>query len=181
MATPGMGLGHSAGTRVSTEAGRWRLRWGGGGGGGASCWQRQQIPPKLDFSDDEPREGGAACESRDIRTASREVPVTVASINQPPICTSGTNRSQPAPHHWRLTVEGVSKQLLEQFSEAWDQDVPTGHYFVIADTQTATGNVSSTVRFHGLIPAGKVLRKATRRQADDSANAPERRTRAGLW
>jgi hypothetical protein len=31
MATPGMGLGHSAGTRVSTEAGRWRLRWGGGG------------------------------------------------------------------------------------------------------------------------------------------------------
>lgn len=60
------------------------------------------------------------------------------------------------------TVEGVSKQLLEQFSEAWDQDVPTGHYFVIADTQTATGNVSSTVRFHGLIPAGKILRKATR-------------------
>jgi Signal peptidase, peptidase S26 len=60
------------------------------------------------------------------------------------------------------TVEGVSKQLLEQFAEAWDQEVPTGHYFVIADTQTATGNVSSTVRFHGLIPAEKIVRKATR-------------------
>ena len=60
------------------------------------------------------------------------------------------------------TVENVSKQLLEQFAEAWDQDVPTGHYFVIADTQTATGNVSSTVRFHGLIPAGKIVRKAAR-------------------
>jgi hypothetical protein len=60
------------------------------------------------------------------------------------------------------SVEGVSRQLLEQFAEPWDQVVPSGHYFVIADTQTATGSVSSAVRFHGLVPAGKIVRKATR-------------------
>lgn len=60
------------------------------------------------------------------------------------------------------TVEGVSKQLLEQFAEPWDQTVPPSHYFVIAETEKASGNVSSTVRFHGLVPAEKIVRKAAR-------------------
>ena len=60
------------------------------------------------------------------------------------------------------TVEGVSKQLLEQIGESWDQVVPNGHYFVIAETQTAAGRVSSTVRFYGLVPAEKIVRKAAR-------------------
>lgn len=60
------------------------------------------------------------------------------------------------------TVEGVSKQLLEQFAEAWDQVVATGHYFVIAETEKVSTNGSSSVRFHGLIPAEKIARKAAR-------------------
>ena len=55
-------------------------------------------------------------------------------------------------------VRDVSPQLLEQFAETWDQVVPAGHYFVIGERQ----NDASTVRYHGLIPAAKILRKVTR-------------------
>jgi signal peptidase I len=52
-------------------------------------------------------------------------------------------------------VADVSPQLLEQFAETWDQIVPAGHYFVIAERVGA----SSAVRYHGLIPAAKIVKK----------------------
>ncbi len=52
-------------------------------------------------------------------------------------------------------VAEVSREMLDQFAETWDQVVPVGHYFVIGERQAA----SSTVRYHGLIPAAKIVRK----------------------
>ena len=58
----------------------------------------------------------------------------------------------------REPVRDVSSKLLEQIAETWDQVVPPGHYFVIAERQTDL----SAVRYHGLIPAAKILRKVTK-------------------
>jgi hypothetical protein len=59
-------------------------------------------------------------------------------------------------------VDGVSQALLEQFTEPWDQVVPAGHYFVVAEEHTQSGKTTSSVRFHGLIPAEKIARKVPR-------------------
>jgi len=52
-------------------------------------------------------------------------------------------------------VPGVSPELLEQFAKRWEQVIPAGHYYVIGERQER----NSTVRFHGLIPAARILRK----------------------
>lgn len=55
-------------------------------------------------------------------------------------------------------VRDVSPQLLAQVAEKWEQVVPAGHYFVIGERQ----DDASTVRYHGLIPTAKILRKVTK-------------------
>jgi signal peptidase I len=55
-------------------------------------------------------------------------------------------------------VKAVSQQFLDQVAEPWDQVVPAGHYFVIAERQTS----ASTVRYHGLIPAAKIVAKLSK-------------------
>jgi signal peptidase I len=52
-------------------------------------------------------------------------------------------------------VEDVSPQMLELFAETWEEVVPAGHYFVIGESHEP----SSTVRYHGLIPSEKIVRK----------------------
>jgi hypothetical protein len=53
-------------------------------------------------------------------------------------------------------VTGVSPELLQMFAEPWDQVTPAGHYFVVAEQRNAPNSV---VRYHGLIPAEKIVRK----------------------
>src|SRR5687767_1085504 len=55
-------------------------------------------------------------------------------------------------------VPGVSPELLEQFAKRWEQVVPAGHYYVIGERHER----HSTVRFHGLIPAARILRKVAK-------------------
>jgi type IV secretory pathway protease TraF len=55
-------------------------------------------------------------------------------------------------------VTDVAPQMLKQFAEPWDQVVPVGHYFVIGKRQEAPG----AVRYHGLIPAEKIVRKVSK-------------------
>ena len=52
-------------------------------------------------------------------------------------------------------VQGVSMELLQTVAEAWDQLVPEGHYFVVGES----GTRNDMVRYYGLIPAGKIIRK----------------------
>lgn len=52
-------------------------------------------------------------------------------------------------------VEGVSAELLQTVANPWEQLVPEGHYFVVGES----GTRNSMVRYYGLIPAGKIIRK----------------------
>ena len=54
-----------------------------------------------------------------------------------------------------VEVQGVSRELLQTVSEAWDQVVPDGHYFVVGER----GTTNDMVRYYGLIPATKIIRK----------------------
>jgi signal peptidase I len=54
-----------------------------------------------------------------------------------------------------VAVQDVSKDLLQTVSEAWDQLVPEGHYFVVGER----GTTNDMVRYYGLIPAKKIIRK----------------------
>ena len=54
-----------------------------------------------------------------------------------------------------LTVQGVSAELLKTVAEPWDQLIPGGHYFVVGESGTA----DDMVRYYGLIPAAKIIRK----------------------
>jgi len=54
-----------------------------------------------------------------------------------------------------VAVQGVSAELLQRVSEAWDQLVPEGHYFVVGESGTA----NDMVYYWGLIPAAKIIRK----------------------
>ena len=54
-----------------------------------------------------------------------------------------------------VTVQGVSTELLRTVAEAWDQLVPEGHYFVIGER----GTTNDMVRYYGLIPVKKIIRK----------------------
>jgi hypothetical protein len=54
-----------------------------------------------------------------------------------------------------VAVQGVSRELLQTVSEPWDQLVPDGHYFVVGER----GTTNDIVRFYGLIPATKIIRK----------------------
>jgi len=54
-----------------------------------------------------------------------------------------------------VSVQGVSAELLQGVSEVWDQLVPEGHYFVVGES----GTPNDMVRYYGLIPAAKIIRK----------------------
>lgn len=54
-----------------------------------------------------------------------------------------------------LAVQGVSAELLRTVSEPWDQLVPEGHYFVVGES----GTPNDMVRYYGLIPAAKIVRR----------------------
>jgi signal peptidase I len=54
-----------------------------------------------------------------------------------------------------VAVQGVSTELLQTVAEPWDQLVPEGHYFVIGER----GTPNDMVRYYGLIPAKKIVRK----------------------
>ena len=56
-------------------------------------------------------------------------------------------------------VRDISPQLLEQFARPWEQVVPSGHYFVIGERHDGPDSV---VRYHGLIPAEKIVRKVSK-------------------
>jgi signal peptidase I len=55
-------------------------------------------------------------------------------------------------------VRDVSPELLQQIARRWEQVVPPDHYFVIGERH----NESSSVRYHGLIPAEKIARKLSK-------------------
>ena len=52
-------------------------------------------------------------------------------------------------------VQGMSADFLQTVAELWDQLVPEGHYFVVGES----GTRNDMVRYYGLIPAGKIIRK----------------------
>ena len=52
-------------------------------------------------------------------------------------------------------VQGVSAELLQSVAEPCYQLVPEGHYFVVGES----GTRNDMVRYYGLIPAGKIIRK----------------------
>ena len=54
-----------------------------------------------------------------------------------------------------LAVPAISRELLQTVSEPWDQLVPQGHYFVVGER----GTTNDKVRYYGLIPANKIIRK----------------------
>ena len=54
-----------------------------------------------------------------------------------------------------LAVQGASAELLQTVVEPWDQLVPEGHYFVVGES----GTRNDMVRYYGLIPVGKIIRK----------------------
>lgn len=54
-----------------------------------------------------------------------------------------------------VSVQGISRDLLQTVSEAWDQLVPEGHYFVVGER----GTTNDMVRYYGLIPAKKIIRR----------------------
>ncbi|HEY2432418.1 MAG TPA: S26 family signal peptidase [Vicinamibacterales bacterium] len=54
-----------------------------------------------------------------------------------------------------VAVQGASAELLQTVTEAWDQLVPQGHYFVVGES----GPRDDRVRYYGLIPASKIIRK----------------------
>jgi hypothetical protein len=54
-----------------------------------------------------------------------------------------------------VAVEGVSAGLLRAVTEPWDQLIPEGHYFVVGER----GVPNDMVRFYGMIPAAKIVRK----------------------
>jgi signal peptidase I len=54
-----------------------------------------------------------------------------------------------------VAVQGVSRELLQTVSKAWDQLVPEDHYFVVGER----GTTNDMVRYYGLIPAKKIIRK----------------------
>jgi len=45
--------------------------------------------------------------------------------------------------------------LLKTVAEPWDQRIPEGHYFVVGES----GTPNDMVRYYGLIPAAKIIRK----------------------
>ena len=49
----------------------------------------------------------------------------------------------------------VSSEFLKSVSEPWDQLIPAGHYFVVGER----GVPNDTVRFYGMVPAAKIIRK----------------------
>ena len=57
-----------------------------------------------------------------------------------------------------LTVNGLAVQggsgVMQTVVEPWDQLVPEGHYFVVGES-----NCNDMVRYYGLIPVGKIIRK----------------------
>lgn len=54
-----------------------------------------------------------------------------------------------------LAVQGVSAELLKTVAEPWEQLIPEGHYFVVGES----GTPKDMVRYYGLIPAAKIVRK----------------------
>ena len=54
-----------------------------------------------------------------------------------------------------LAVQGASAELLQTVVEPCDQLVPEGHYFVVGES----GTRNDMVRYYGLIPVGKIIRK----------------------
>ena len=54
-----------------------------------------------------------------------------------------------------LAVQGVSADLLKTVVEPWDQLIPEGHYFVVGEN----GTPNDMVRYYGMIPAAKIIRK----------------------
>jgi hypothetical protein len=54
-----------------------------------------------------------------------------------------------------VAVDGLSAELLQTVSAPWDQLIPDGHYFVAGER----GVPGDVVRFYGMIPATKIVRK----------------------
>lgn len=54
-----------------------------------------------------------------------------------------------------VAIQGVSADLLKTVAEPWDQRIPEGHYFVVGES----GTPNDMVRYYGLIPAAKIIRK----------------------
>lgn len=54
-----------------------------------------------------------------------------------------------------VAVGGVSLEFLKAVSEPWDQVIPDGHYFLIGER----GVPNDMVRFYGMVPAKKIVRK----------------------
>ena len=54
-----------------------------------------------------------------------------------------------------LAVEGVSPEFLKSVIEPWDQLIPDEQYFVVGEQ----GVPDDMVRYYGMIPATKIIRK----------------------
>jgi hypothetical protein len=54
-----------------------------------------------------------------------------------------------------VAVDGVSREFLQSVTEAWDQLIPDGHYFLVGER----GVPNDVVRYYGMVPATKIVRK----------------------